>query len=496
MSITVTVDGGQVSGTLSDGVSIFRGVPYAAAPVGEQAFAAPAPVTPWDGTRDTSAEGPSCWQSPYPDPVGTWFGKVTAPELGGESLNVNVWTPDPGATGLPVMVWIHGGAFVRGANASPTYDGSAFARDGVVLVSVNYRLGAYGWLPVDGAPTNLGMRDQIAALRWVQDNIAAFGGDPGNVTIFGESAGGMSVAGLLASPGARGLFSKAIVQSGHGVSVVETDDARRVTAELAKLLGVDPTARALSQVDPAKLIEAQTAVDNAIRLAPDPERWGATTISAGGGITGYLPTFDELVPVFPQAAIADGVARDIPLLLGSTAREFTLFSMAAGTRGLITDEALPMVAARFGAGPDIVAAYVANHPGATAADVFDLIASDAFFRKPGLDFAAAHENAGGSTHVYEFAWESEVSGLGACHALELSFVFDALRDTNSFTGPNPPQQVADDMHSAWVAFATTGGPGWASYGGGQAVHVFNAPQSETTGLPRADDIAAWGSPAA
>ncbi|HMS76626.1 carboxylesterase/lipase family protein [Gordonia sp. (in: high G+C Gram-positive bacteria)] len=492
MGITVSVDGGQVSGSQSHGVTAFLGIPYAAAPEGPLAFAAPAPVTPWDGVREVVAEGPSCWQTPYPDPVGTWFGKVTATELGGESLNVNVWTPDVGATRLPVMVWIHGGAFVRGSNASPSYDGSAFARDGVVLVSINYRLGTYGWLPVDGAPTNLGMRDQIAALRWVQDNIAAFGGDPANVTIFGESAGGMSVAGLLVCPAARGLFSKAIVQSGHGVSVAVSDDTRRVGAEVAALLGVEPTAQALAEVDPSALIDAQTAIDNAIRLAPDPGRWGATTISAGGGITGHIPVFDELIPEFPQAAVAAGASAGVPLLLGTTGREFTLFSMAAGTRGLITAEALPVVATRFGAGPDVVAAYVANHAGADAAHVFDQIASDAFFRKPALEFAAAHERAGGSTHVYEFAWETAVSGLGACHALELSFVFDALRDTNSFTGPNPPQQVADDMHSAWIAFATTGGPGWPSYGFGETVRVFDSPQSTTSTLPRAADIAAWG----
>lgn len=490
MNITVTVTGGDVVGTRNNGVTTFLGIPYAAAPVGRLAFAAPAPVTGWDGPRDATAEGPSCWQSPYPEPIRSWFGKVTAAELGGECLNVNVWTPDVSAAGLPVMVWIHGGAFTRGANASPMYDGSAFARDGVVLVSINYRLGVFGFLPIDGAPTNLGMRDQIAALQWVQSNITAFGGDPDNVTIFGESAGGMSVANLMPSPATRGLFAKAIVQSGHGHSIVEVDDAIKVTAELAAILGVAPTAAAFADVDPATLIAAQNKVSDELRLAPDPARWGATTISAGGGITGFIPAFDDLIPIFPDDAVAAGAAAGIPLLAGCTAREFTLFSASSGVRGALTEAILPMAVARFGAGPDVVATYRANHPGESAADIFDHIVSDLFFRRSMLNLAQAAEKAGGEVFVYEFAWGTPVADLGPCHALELPFVFDAITSSTSFTGPTPPQQLADDIHSAWVAFAKSGSPGWPVYADRQAVQVFDAPTSTTAELPRAADLAA------
>ncbi|NMO05027.1 carboxylesterase/lipase family protein [Gordonia sp. TBRC 11910] len=489
MDITVKVTGGDVVGRRTGDITTFLGIPYAAAPVGELAFADPQPVIEWDGARDATSEGPSCWQSPYPEPIHSWFGKVTAPELGGESLNVNVWTPDVDATGLPVMVWIHGGAFVRGANASPMYDGSSFARDGVVLVSINYRLGVYGFLPIEGAPTNLGIRDQIAALQWVQANVAAFGGDPTNVTIFGESAGGMSVAVLMAAPAARGLFAKAIVESGHGHSIVEVDDAKKVTAEMAALLGVDATAEAFAAVDPTDLIAAQNNVSDQIRLAPDPARWGATTISAGGGITGFIPAFDDLVPVFPDEAVAAGAAAGIPLLAGCTAREFSLFSVSAGLKGALTDEILPMAVARFGAGPEVVATYRANHPDESPGDVFDHIVSDLFFRGSMLRLAEGASSTA-DVFVYEFDWGTPIADLGPCHALELPFVFDALAGSRPFTGPAAPQSLADDIHAAWVRFAKTGNPGWDVYADQRTVHVFNADGGSTGPLPRAADLAA------
>lgn len=458
MDITVSVTGGDIVGTESGCVTAFLGIPYAAAPVGDLSFAAPQPMVPWQGVRDARAEGPSCWQSPYPQPIRSWFGKVTADELGGESLNASVWTPDVNADGLPVMVWIHGGAFVRGSNASPIYDGTAFARDGVVLVSINYRLGVFGYTVFDDAPTNLGMRDQIAALEWVRDNVARFGGNPNDVTIFGESAGGMSVANLLTSPAGRGLFAKAIVQSGHGHAIFQQDDAAKVTAEMAQILGVPPTAAAFSAIDPETLIDAQNKLGIAIRDNPDPARWGASTIAGGMGITAYMPVFDDLIPQFPYVTAASA-ARDIPLLIGCTASEFTLFSLSTGARGAITDEILPFATARFGADAAMLEKYRAERPDASPAEIFDAIASDQLFRNPMMQFAEAYRSSGADVFVYEFAWESPVEGLGACHAMELSFVFDTLAASARFAGPNPPQRVADDMHGAWVRFAKTGNPG-------------------------------------
>src|SRR5215218_6876030 len=210
MAVTETVvrtTQGAVRGRTADGVAAFKGIPYAAPPFGADRFAPPRPAAPWDGVRDALAYGPTAPHPGYAPPYDLLLPDPIIP--GEDCLNLNVWTPDPGAGGLPVMVWIHGGAFVNGSGAVPTYDGTRFARDGVVLVTLNYRLG-------DDGANDRGLLDQLAALEWVRDNVAAFGGDPGRVTVFGESAGAMSVGALLACPRAEGLFARAIAQSGAG----------------------------------------------------------------------------------------------------------------------------------------------------------------------------------------------------------------------------------------------------------------------------------------
>jgi para-nitrobenzyl esterase len=201
---------GAVRGSVADGVSAFMGIPYAAPPFGANRLRAPRPVEPWSGVRDALTYGAKPPQLTYPPP---W--DMLIPErgpLGDDCLNLNIWTPDPGSAGLPVMVWIPGGMFEAGSGAS--YDGSRFARDGIVCVTINYRVGAEGFLYLGDGNANRGLLDQVAALEWVRDNIAAFGGDPGNLTIFGQSAGAMSVGTLLSLPRAEGLFRRAIAQSG------------------------------------------------------------------------------------------------------------------------------------------------------------------------------------------------------------------------------------------------------------------------------------------
>jgi len=200
----VETTNGPVRGRIENGIAVFRGIPYAAAPFGEHRFRAPAPHAPWTEELDCSRFGATAPKPPYPDVVA---GLLPEPVVAGEDcLNLNVWTPDPDAVGLPVFVWVHGGAFQNGSSAVPVYDGSAFARDGVVAVTINYRLGVDGFLRIPDRPDNRGLLDQVAALEWVRDNVSAFGGDPGNVTIAGESAGAMSVSTLCAMPAARGLF--------------------------------------------------------------------------------------------------------------------------------------------------------------------------------------------------------------------------------------------------------------------------------------------------
>ena len=243
---------GSVRGISEGGVSRFLGVPYAASPLGKRRLAPPQPREPWQGVRDATRMGPNAPHTMHP------FEALDVTPLvgsgwvqGDEFLNVNIWTPDAGAgeakpAGLPVMVFIHGGAFVAGSNHAAAQDGTAFARSGLVCMTITYRMGVEGFLPIPGAPTNLGLRDILAALAWVRDNATAFGGDPGNVTVFGESAGAMAVADLLASPLAKGLFHRAIIQSGHGSMVRPIAVAQRLTRRIARMLNTRPTSRVFS----------------------------------------------------------------------------------------------------------------------------------------------------------------------------------------------------------------------------------------------------------
>ena len=441
-------------------VHSFLNIPYAAPLVGAARFAAPAAVEPWDGDRDATAHGPTPPQTPYAAPFSELLPSAVSP--GDESLNLSVWTPDPGARGLPVMVWIHGGAFVRGAHSIATYDGSAFARDGVVMVGINYRLGALGFLSLPGAPDNRGLLDQVAALRWVQDNIAAFGGDPDRVTVFGESAGGMSIAALLASPVATGLFARAIIQSGNGVAAAEVADARLVTADFTERFSLPPTVSGVARLDDATLLAAQS--DQAVALMSDgsPARWGRTVLARGLGLMALFPTVDGTVlEALPIDALRAGAGAGVDVLAGTTRDEFRFFLVPSGVAGSITDEILPAAFARFGLDPAAAETYRANRPGATPGDVLCAALTDHAFRSGTADIVdAVAEGGEASAWHYEFAWPTEVRDLRSAHALELPFVFDTVAQSSAMVGATPPDGLADEMHSAWVRFATTGDPGW------------------------------------
>ena len=461
-ALTIDTAYGPVRGTARDGVRRFLGIPYAAPVVGRARFEAPRPPQPWTEPLDTTSFGPPALQGPYPPPMDRLLPSSASLAPDGNVLTVSVWTPDA-ADALPVLVWIHGGAFVRGASCLDTYDGSPFARDGIVMVSVQYRLGAEGFAVLPGAPTNRGLRDQLCALKWVRDNIAAFGGDPSRVTIMGESAGSMSVLDLVASPAAEGLFSRAIAQSGGATAVSTQEDARRVSAALAEHLGVEATVDALAEVSPGDLLAAQDAVALAVTLNPDPAVWGASVIRAGLGVMSWFPCLDDdLVPVVPLDAI--GAGRAVPLRTVTTAEEFRLFAVPNGLAAAITVRTLPAVLGRFGFDTTTYAAYAAARPGASPGDVVVAMLTDAAFTAPMLAVAGATTAAGRAAYVYEFGWRTSVADLGACHALELGFVFDTLPERPEYlVGEGAPQDLANRMHAAWVAFVRDGDPGWPAW---------------------------------
>ncbi|MET9606913.1 carboxylesterase family protein [Streptomyces sp. NPDC006512] len=464
---------GTVAGQVEDGIARFLGIPYAAAPVGTLRFAAPAPPEPWEGVRDAFAFGPT---PPKPSIEGQLGELMPDPSVpGDEWLNLNVWSPDldPDA-GLPVMVWIHGGAFTTGSSAVTAYDGATFARDGVVCVTLNYRLGVdgFGYIPDAPLPANRGLHDQIFALRWVRDNIARFGGNPGDVTVFGESAGAMSVLTLLALD--LGLFHKAIAQSGTAHITQTPHDAALVLNAIAAEAGVQPTAEALAALPLANLVAAQKAVGADITNSANPVKYGETTIASCG--MSLMPVIDgELITQRPIDAIAAGKGGDVPLLAGTNTEEFRLFVVPTPMVYWLVPQQFKNRVEAYGVPADFYDQYKANstsaYPRNAPSGIAAAVLTDRMFRIPTYRVAEARAQSGAATYLYEFGWRSPVTPntiqvkLGACHSLELPFVWKTLDvpDTRPITGPNPPRDLAEVMHRQWVQFAVTGLPGWAAY---------------------------------
>lgn len=412
---------------------------------------------------------------------------------GEDCLNLNVWSPELGAAGLPVMVWIAGGAFEHGTGAAPMYDGGRFARDGVVCVTLNYRVGADGFLYLGGASANAGLLDQIAALEWVQGDIAGFGGDPANVTVFGESAGAMSIGTLLAMPAAKGLFRRAIVQSGGAHQALPADQAERVTRALAAGLGVAATHEGLSAIPTGRLLQAQAALDADLARDPDPDRWGG---EAAVSLMPWQPVIDGvLLPSCPLDRIRAGAGAEVDLMVGATSDEWRFFLAPSGAIAHVSAETLAAVAKAYGLPVDAgLADYRAASPGATPGDLLAALQGDRYFRIPALRLADAHANAPSATFMYEFAWRSpQFDGvLGACHGLEIGFVFDTLgKGVEPMTGADPPQALADSMHGAWIAFATHGDPGWDGYDTGRRATMRFDTVSRVVEDPRAWERTLW-----
>jgi para-nitrobenzyl esterase len=470
---------GRVRGSREDGVAVFRGIPYAEPPIGALRFAAPRPARHWSGVREALAFGP-------PPPQGGHFGMdASSPDPTDDDwLTVNVWStePEPGA-GLPVMVWIQGGGYEIGMSGLPEYDGGRLAREGrVVVVTLNYRVGAEGFALLEGAPANRGLLDQVAALEWVRDTIAAFGGDPGRVTVFGESAGGGSVAALLAMDAAVGLFRRAVVQSMPG-TFFAPGLAADVAAACAAELGLRPTVADLSGVVPRRLAAAGDAVGAGMEQRVS--HWG---LPAQRRIP-FSPVVDgELLAATPWQALAGGAGRGVELLVGHTRDEQRLFSVIGGLLGEVGEEQAAAALDVFAPGPHGGARYREAYPDAGPEQLYELVHSDWLFRMPSLQLAEAQAGGGGRVHAYELTWSAPAMGgaFGACHGLDVPLVFGNLdRGGPAMLIGDPPSLQAEalsaEMRAAWTSFAAHGDPGWPAYDTDRRlVQQFDSPSALTS----------------
>ncbi|MYR63297.1 carboxylesterase family protein, partial [Streptomyces sp. SID625] len=373
---------------------------------------------------------------------------------------------------------LHGGALTRGSSAVPVYEGHSFARDGVVLVSVNYRLGVEGYGLFPDAPANAGLRDQLAALRWVHAAIGAFGGDPGRITLCGQSAGAISVGALIAAPQAQGLFRRAVLQSG-APEASDRDRVRRMVRRMAARLKVPATAEAFAAVDRELLLRTQAET-------------GRLSSPVLGGPAFGIVVDGDLVPRDPLEALIEGeAARDADLLMGWTRDEYRLWLVPGGLIERVDRlgaVALAGAMARCRCGHEVVRGYRSLRPHAGAAEIVGQLVTDHMLRRPLHRLAEARP---GAAHLYEFAWPSRLPGLGACHALELGFVFDTgdVPDARRLAGEGAPQELADAMHAAWVRFAADGDPGWAAWGPDHPVRVFGDGPARTAYGPRDAELA-------
>ena len=466
MATIVQTQSGKIEGIVKDQVIHFKGIPFAIPPVGELRFKKPRVIKPWLGTMSASQFGDASVQEINPmNPIST------ASE---DCLSLNVWAPDREETNLPVMVWLHGGSFTQGAGSMAQYDGHALAkRGGVVVISVNYRLGVLGFahfneLSGGKADTNLGLRDQILGLQWIKDNIQAFGGDANNITLFGESAGGMSVACLLASPLAEGLFHKAIVQSGSADHVLKQEEANKTANTILQSLEISPQEiDKLWTVDAKSLLKAQRACGSLLVNRGDHQRpmplYGMALIPMFG---------DDVLPVAPIELIKRGVGASVPLIIGTTTREWELFLRLSAGKSLYegkykeVDEAgIIKVFERSlpGAGIEAYEHYkTIKKPASSAKDLLGLYSdfeTDRTFSIPSLRIIEARQAFTDNTYHYLFAWDKGI--FGACHGVDIPFIFGTVNSGYGKIfcgGGDEAMALSETVQNAWLAFAKTGVP--------------------------------------
>lgn len=458
-NVTVETHRGKVRGTLDDTIRVFRGIPYAAATDGLNRFRPPKPVQSWTDTRDTVAYPPMCPQ------IGREHGGLAASwtydkEASEDCLALNVWTP-----GLrdqrkrPVMVWLDGGGFASGSGSRNVFEGTRLCQRGdVVVVTLNHRLSIFGFLYLGhlggseyAESGNVGMLDLVAALRWVHDNISAFGGDPGNVTIFGQSGGAAKVSTLLAMPQARGLFHKAIVQSGSHLEGLTADEATKHALTFLSAVDVKPNElQRLAKLPTEKLVAALIAVMKNVGAKPN-----------------YSPVVDgSVLPRGLWQPDGPAVSAAVPMIVGSTRTETTAPPGASRPDDFtLKDAALPRALAGWIPERDqqrVIDGFRKLMPSANASEIFFAITTDRRVRQQAWAQAERKAAQGGApVWVYELDWPTPVDGgkWGSPHSLDLAFVFDNVAKSESMVGTGPaPQQIADQMSAAWIAFARTGNP--------------------------------------
>lgn len=491
-TVVVETAHGRLAGARKRSIMSFKGIPFARPPVGALRWRWPEPSEPWAGTRDATRFAPTCPQAPTQ--IESLMGMAVG-EQAEDCLYLNIWTPACDDAKRPVMVWIHGGAFVLGAGSHGIYNGRALAEHDVVVVTINYRLGAFGFLalaaetqgrvPGSGAE---GIADQIAALEWVKRNIAVFGGNPDNVTIFGESAGGMSVSALMANPQARGLFHKAIAQSGAAHIGHDAERAARVAHAFLEEMGLSPDeAHKALDAPYSALIAAQISLLAKTNAGKDTRKLGALP---------FQPAIDgALMAARPIAPLREGAGKGIPLLTGTTRDEWKLFSAADPRLRLISARNFTERVERLAgdAAPVLLAAYDDGSP----FERFNALMTDKTFVVPAARLMAAQEKVA-PVYAYRFDWRSNFLGgiMGACHALDVGFAFGThnQRLAGAFFGTGTEAEtLARNMMEAWTQFARTGDPSTAASGpwpryesatrptmifGDGAPHIANAPNEE------------------
>ncbi|MFB7176619.1 carboxylesterase/lipase family protein [Streptomyces sp. NPDC056257] len=466
-SPVVDLPAGRLRGVTEGGLAVFKGVPYAAPPVGALRWRPAQPHPAWQGTRDATAFGAS---APQPYQEGGPLGNHGAPPFSEDCLTLNVWTPAADAAKRPVLVWIHGGGFISGSGSLPNYSGETFARDGdLVVVTVNYRLGPLGYLYFgeDGAGGNFWFTDQLAALRWVRDNIARFGGDPDNITLAGQSGGAFSVAALAgARPTGRPLFRRAILQSPPlGLQIPTRAESLQRSAAYLEILKVRDVAA-------ARAVPWPQLVAATFEMFGRTEQWGYWS-------TPYLPVIDEVtLDRNPADLLLSGPGADIEVLIGWTREEANLaFALNRAYADVTKDQVLARVRNTFGArAGEAYTAYEEARPGARPLDVLMDLIGDDLFRMPAVSLAERRAARGRPVWAYQFdlptpAYDGQ---LAAAHCLELPFVFDNFDKWSQapfLAGLNPRVRdgLASTVHGSWISFIRTGDPNhapmpkWARY---------------------------------